>query len=257
MPAIIQLCAALTSFGLLSGWGRRVSHSIIGRCFLYLLFYEAAYTMTEQEGVIKFQLDFSPQPALSAADVAQISSWRSIMLQLGMLGQTPLRYDNYGFGNISQRFGADNQFIISGTQTGGIAQMRAADYALVTLCQPQQNRIVAVGETRPSSEAMTHGQLYQLSGDINFVIHAHCPQIWQLAGTLGLAQTRAEVPYGTVAMAQEVARLFRDTKVLQQGIFTMAGHEDGVVAFGSSADQAAQRLISVYAAALKRGAGPN
>lgn len=257
MPAIIQLCAALTSFGLLSGWGRRVSHSIIGRCFSGLLFYEAAYTMTEQEGVIKFQLDFSRQLALNAADVAQISSWRAIMLQLGMLGQTPLRYDNYGFGNISQRFGADNQFIISGTQTGGIAQMCAADYALVTQCQPQQNRIVAVGETRPSSEAMTHGQLYQLSADINFVIHAHCPQIWQLAGTLGLAQTRAEVPYGTVAMAQEVARLFCDTKVLQQGIFTMAGHEDGVVAFGSSADQAAQRLISVYAAALKRGAGPN
>jgi ribulose-5-phosphate 4-epimerase/fuculose-1-phosphate aldolase len=213
--------------------------------------------MTEQEGVIKFQLDFSPQPALSAADVAEINSWRSIMLQLGMLGQTPLRYDNYGFGNISQRFGADNQFIISGTQTGGIAQMRAADYALVTLCQPEQNRIVAVGETRPSSEAMTHGQLYQLSGDINFVIHAHCPQIWQFAGALGLAQTRAEVPYGTVAMAQEVARLFSATNVLQQGVFTMAGHEDGVVAFGSSADQAAQRLISVYAAALKRDAVPN
>lgn len=257
MPAIIQLCAGLTSFGLLSGWGRRVSHSIIGRCFLYLLFYEAAYTMTEQEGVIKFQLDFSPQPALSAADVAQISSWRAIMLQLGMLGQTPQRYDNYGFGNISQRFSADNRFIISGTQTGGIVQMRAADYALVTLCQPEQNRIVAVGETRPSSEAMTHGQLYQLSGDINFVIHAHCPQIWQLADALGLAQTRAEVPYGTVAMAQEVARLFSATNVLQQGVFTMAGHEDGVVAFGRSADQAAQRLISVYAAALKRDAVPN
>ncbi|MDP2714140.1 class II aldolase/adducin family protein [Rheinheimera sp.] len=213
--------------------------------------------MTEQEGVIKFQLDFSQQAALKAADVAQINSWRTIMLQLGMLGQTPSRYDNYGFGNISQRFGAQNQFIISGTQTGGITQMTAADYALVTHCQPEQNRIVAVGETKPSSEAMTHGQLYQLSADLNFVIHAHCPQIWQQAGALGLAQTRAEVPYGTVAMANEVARLFRDTKVLQQGIFTMAGHEDGVVAFGSCAEQAAQRLISVYAAALKREAEPN
>lgn len=218
-------------------------------------------TMTEQEGVIKFQLDFSPQPALSAADVAEINSWRAIMLQLGMLGQTPQRYDNYGFGNISQRFGqrfgADNRFVISGTQTGGIVQMRAADYALVTLCLPEQNRIAAKGETKPSSEAMTHGQLYQLNRDINFVIHAHCPQIWQLASALGLVQTRAEVPYGTVAMAEEVARLFGDTDVLQQGIFTMAGHEDGVVAFGGSAQQAAQRLICVYAAALKRGAVPN
>lgn len=214
-------------------------------------------TMTEQEGVIKFQLDFNQQAVLKTADVAEINSWRTIMLQLGMLGQTPSRYDNYGFGNISQRFGAQNQFIISGTQTGGIAQMRADDYALVTECQPELNRIVAVGETKPSSEAMTHGQLYQLSAGINFVIHAHCPQIWQQAGELGLAQTGAEVPYGTVAMANEVARLFAASDVLQQGIFTMAGHEDGVVAFGRCAEQAAQCLIRVYAAALKRGAGLN
>lgn len=208
--------------------------------------------MAEQEGVIKFQLNFTSRAALTAADVAEINSWRSIMLQLGMLGQTPQRYDNYGFGNISQRFGSRNQFIISGTQTGGIAQMQAADYALVTECQPEQNRIVAVGETKPSSEAMTHGQLYQLSADINFVIHAHCPQIWLQAKALQLAQTSADVPYGTVAMADEVARLFRNTDVLQQGIFTMAGHEDGVVAFGCTAAQAAQRLIASYARALER-----
>lgn len=234
----------------------RLGYSTVAAYTLRYVIYPGN-TMTEQEGVIKFQLDFSQQAALKAADVAQINSWRTIMLQLGMLGQTPLRYDNYGFGNISQRFGAQNQFIISGTQTGGIAQMHAADYALVSCCQPEQNRIVAVGETKPSSEAMTHGQLYQLSAGINFVIHAHCPHIWQQAGALGLAQTRAEVPYGTVAMAAEVARLFGTTDVLQQGIFTMAGHEDGVVAFGSCAEQAAQRLISVYAAALKRGAGLN
>ena len=213
--------------------------------------------MTEQEGVIKFQLEYQQQAILQATDVAEISSWRTIMLQLGMLGQTPLRYDNYGFGNISQRFGNSNQFMISGTQTGGIANMTADDYALVTLCQPAQNRIVALGQTKPSSEAMTHGQLYQLSADINFVIHAHCPVIWQQAGALGLAQTRAEVPYGTVAMADEVARLFRDTAVLEQGIFSMAGHEDGVVAFGGSAAQAAQRLMLCYAKALERSAIPN
>lgn len=213
--------------------------------------------MTEQEGVIKFQLQYQQRAQLSADDVAELTCWRKIMLQLGMLGQTPERYDNYGFGNISQRFGQGNQFIISGTQTGGISAMTAADYALVTHCEPAQNRIVATGQTKPSSEAMTHGQLYQINSQINFVIHAHCPQIWQQASALQLAQTDAAVPYGTVAMTQEVARLFHHTAVLQQGIFTMAGHEDGVVAFGSTAAEAAERLIRCYAAALKRGGGPN
>ena len=129
--------------------------------------------MTEQEGVIKFQLDFTRRSALQLADTVEISSWRTVMLQLGMLGQTPLRYDNYGFGNISQRFGSNNQFIISGTQTGGINVMTASDYALVTCCEPGRNYIAATGETKPSSEAMTHGQLYQIDSRINFVIHAH------------------------------------------------------------------------------------
>ena len=208
--------------------------------------------MTEQEGVIKFQLDFTRQSVLQPSDTAEISSWRTVMLQLGMLGQTPSRYDNYGFGNISQRCGSGNQFIISGTQTGGINAMTAADYALVTCCEPERNYIAAVGETKPSSEAMTHGQLYQIGSRINFVIHAHCPQIWQQANQLQLPQTGAEVPYGTVAMAGEVARLFRESDVLQQGVFTMAGHEDGVVAFGASASEAAGRLINCYARALSR-----
>ena len=53
-------------------------------------------------------------------------------------------------------------------------------------------------------------------------------------------------------MAGEVARLFRETDVLQQGVFTMAGHEDGVVAFGASASEAAGRVINCYARALSR-----
>ena len=213
--------------------------------------------MAEQEGVIKYQLNYQRKAVLTAADITQLNSWRYIMLQLGMLGQTAERYDNYGFGNISQRFRLGHQFMISGTQTGGITNMVADDYALVTACQPQKNQIEATGATQPSSEAMTHGQLYQLSDDINFVIHAHCPQIWRQASELGLPQTRADVPYGTVAMADEVARLFVDTDVLQQGFFTMAGHEDGVVAFGCSAEQAGRRLISCYALALSRAGSAN
>lgn len=208
--------------------------------------------MAEQEGVIKYQLNYQQKALLSSADVVQLNSWRKIMLQLGMLGQSPARYDNYGFGNISQRYRNTMQFMISGSQTGGISNMTAADYALVNECIPEQNQISALGLTKPSSEAMTHGQLYQLSEDINFVIHAHCPQVWQQASVLGVPQTRAEVPYGTVAMADEVARLFTETNVLQQGVFSMAGHEDGIVAFGSSALEAGQRLISCYAAALER-----
>lgn len=104
---------------------------------------------------------------------------------------------------------------------------------------------------------MTHGQLYLLDPNINFVIHAHCPAIWRFANTLQLPQTAAEISYGTVQMAAEVARLFSATTVTRQGIFTMAGHEDGVVTFGSTAAAAFQVLAQYYAKALALGAEPN
>ena len=218
---------------------------------------DAGYTMTEQEGVIKFQLSYQQAELTAAADVSELNAWRTLCVQLGMLGLHPLRYDNYGFGNISQRLPGTDQFLISGTQTGGKAVLTAADYALVSHCQLELNQIAATGPCKPSSEAMTHGQLYLLDPDINFVIHAHCPAIWHLANELQLPQTAAEIPYGTIEMAAEVARLFSATTVTRQGIFTMAGHEDGVVAFGSSGAAAFQVLAEYYAKALTLGAEPN
>ena len=40
-------------------------------------------------------------------------------------------------------------------------------------------------------------------------------------------------------MAAETVRLFRETDVRQIGMYAMAGHEDGIVSFGETAEQAA------------------
>ncbi len=203
------------------------------------------------EGVIQFQLDFHHAGAVTAADIRELNAWRQVMLQLGMIGQTPERYANLGFGNISQRCESQAGFVISGTQTGGLGWLDSGDCALVTACHPAENRLSATGLTKPSSEAMTHGQLYQMDPDIRFVIHAHCPVIWQGAATLGLHRTQMEVPYGSVAMAFEVERIFTEKSLRQAGVFVMGGHEDGIVAFGRSGEQAAWRLIRCYVAALQ------
>ena len=56
--------------------------------------------MAEQEGVIKFQLDFSLAEALSAETLNELNAWRKVMVLMGMIGRSPYRYMNYGFGNI-------------------------------------------------------------------------------------------------------------------------------------------------------------
>ena len=208
--------------------------------------------MSEQEGVIKFQLEFSKGDFITTDDITELDCWRHICYRLQLIGQDVNRYEGYGFGNISQRHPQlANQFFISGTQTGGASYLQATEYALVTDCQPMSNRIAACGQTKPSSEAMTHGQVYQLNHNASCIIHAHCPEIWRNADALNIPQTSAEVPYGTVQMAQEVMRLFNETDVLTQKIFSMRGHEDGVVCFGQNWQMTCHQIINMLARAIQ------
>jgi L-ribulose-5-phosphate 4-epimerase len=140
--------------------------------------------------------------------------------------------------NISCRLPAG--FAITGSQTGHLAHLAPTDYALVTACQPEQNLVISQGPVKPSSESLTHAVLYQIDEKINWVMHAHNAPIWQAAEQLGLPCTRPDAAYGTPEMAAETIRLFAETEVRQKGIFAMAGHEDGIVSFGETAQQAAE-----------------
>jgi ribulose-5-phosphate 4-epimerase/fuculose-1-phosphate aldolase len=202
--------------------------------------------MEEQEGVIQFDLQWQ-QTGVINADLTALSAWRSILWKLGLIGQDPDRYNGADFGNVSQRQGSSEQFIISGSQTGHIAQAHERHYALVTDFDPAANRVVAEGPVRPSSESMTHGIIYRLDTSTNCVLHVHSQEIWNVASQLNLPMTRADVGYGTPEMAEEVRRLFSETDARERGIFTMAGHQDGMVAFGATPEAAAVRLITTLA----------
>ncbi len=207
--------------------------------------------MAGQEGVIKFSLNYTEEECITPDQVVEIDSWRHILHRLELIGQVPVRYQGFGFGNISVRAGENSDnFLITGTQTGGQQYLQACDYALVTGCSVTTNTIICKGLTRPSSEALTHGQLYQLDSAVNCVVHAHSPDIWKKSGQLQLPTTSADAEYGTAAMAREVERLFIDAAVSKNKIFTMGGHEDGVVSFGASLDEACTVMITVLARAI-------
>lgn len=196
--------------------------------------------MPQQEGVIKFQLEHTPAAPLSQADLAELDTWRTWMISRALIGEIETPQGRVGYGNISCR--RPEGFAITGSQTGHLPNLSPADYALVTDCRPEENLVVSRGPIRPSSESLTHAVLYQLDEKICWVMHAHTAPIWQAAEQLGLPQTAPDVPYGTPAMAAETMRLFTETAVRQQGIFAMAGHEDGIVSFGETAKQAAEVL---------------
>ena len=208
-------------------------------------------TMSEQEGVIKYQLNHDYAPLASAISLAEINAWRSILYKLNLIGQDDQRYGGLGYGNISQRVSAKPlQFVSSGTQTGHLEQLSRHDYCLITEAIPQNNRITSKGNCQPSSEALTHASVYAQDDTVQAVIHVHSPAIWKNTHTLQLAHTPADIAYGTPEMANAVAELINSQSWQHAAVFTMLGHEDGVIAFGtSSLTQAAQILISQLALA--------
>ena len=207
------------------------------------------------EGGIKFQMTFSPGEPLPEAKIGQLNVWRHIMALLKLIGVYP---DGVGYGNISQRLPpyeageTERKFVITGTGTGGLAKLTGQHYAIVTACYPEQNLVVATGPISPSAETMTHAAVYTVDSAIRWVIHVHSPEIWHQRRALKLPATGSDISYGSVEMTREVRRLFAETDVRRRGIFAMDGHEDGIVSFGQTADEAASVVISILARALQQ-----
>ena len=208
--------------------------------------------MTSEEGLIKFQLDFTEGEPLPADCWKELNIWRDQMFTVCLIGKDPERYGGCSYGNVSQRLKpGENTFIICGSQTGGIPLLNEQHYTTVDSCDFNNNRIEAHGPIKPSTDSLTHGIIYQSNPSINFVLHAHSPEIWQLRHHLGLACTSADAAYGTQEMVQEVQRLLDDETVKNGHIFAMDGHEDGIVSFGETGEIAAGVLITFLNKALE------
>ncbi len=204
--------------------------------------------MQETEGVIKYHLHHKTTQTNTSWDIADMNTWRTLLYQLELIGQHVDRYKGYGYGNISQRY-KNEQFIISGTQTGGIKELAAEDYCLVETSNLIKNSLQSSGPCKPSSEALSHASVYAQDQNIQCIIHAHNPDIWHATEALTLAYTAKNVAYGTPDMAYAIRQLFQPGQLEQQKIFTMLGHEDGVISFGENFQEAAFAMIKTLAMA--------
>jgi ribulose-5-phosphate 4-epimerase/fuculose-1-phosphate aldolase len=213
------------------------------------------------EGVIKFSADHRDAPAFRdrIGDLAcALSAWREILTQIGLVGQDPGRYGGAGYGNVSGRVGpypgerGGRTFLVTGTQTGGKRTLGLDDFCLVERYDDRRNWVRSAGPCLPSSESLTHGAIYDLSARIRFVFHGHCPVIWNQAARLHLPTTAASVAYGTPEMARQMRRLYRETSLPEARVLSMAGHEDGIIAFGESVEEAGSTLVTILARAYQR-----
>ncbi|MEG4319415.1 MULTISPECIES: class II aldolase/adducin family protein [unclassified Microcoleus] len=190
------------------------------------------------EGVVKYRCEWQEADSVAAEDIADLMDWRDRLHSWGLIG---VYENNIGFGNISVRIGNSCQFVISGTQTAHLPNLGPEFYCTVTEFNLEQNFLGCRGPVAASSESLTHAALYLHRDDVNGIIHVHNPQLWQQL-LFKIPTTRKEIPYGTPQMALEMFRLFEEENLADRKILAMAGHEDGIICFGSTLDEAGKVL---------------
>jgi ribulose-5-phosphate 4-epimerase/fuculose-1-phosphate aldolase len=91
------------------------------------------------------------------------------------------------------------------------------------------------GAAIPSSESLTHAEIYEADSSTSAVIHCHDSGLW--ATLLHCAPTTSK------SVAYEIMRLFKGTDLRSRKILVMAGHEGGIATFGKNLEDAFDVLM--------------
>lgn len=191
------------------------------------------------DGVIKYKFDFKETQALKPIQYESIEKLRSRLYALGLIGI----HEGIGYGNISQK-NSNGTFIVTGTQTGHLNSLQGEHYAFIEEYDDREFYLKSSGMIKPSSESLTHGTIYNLHTDIKAVIHIHSQSIWKFM-LQGKYLKTENVAYGTQEMIDEVNRIYRDINPLENAKFVMSGHEDGVIIFGRTLEEAEINLYHI------------
>ncbi len=202
------------------------------------------------DGVIKYNTAaFTKSPPLKESEFLDLEQWRHKLYQIKLIGE--YLPEKIGYGNLSLRRDyaqfhstEHSQFIITGTQTGGLEHLTGSSYTRVLDYNFKDWSVKAMGPLQASSEALTHAAIYESHRDkINAVFHIHNKEIWKGMIEQNYDSTPENTPYGTEEMANAVIECVGDN---DRGIIVMKGHEDGVISYGATMEIAANLILEVY-----------
>ena len=196
-------------------------------------------TAPRDEGVVKYHAIHHDGHAPSHPLLYELDQARTYLFDLDLVGVYP---DGIGYGNVSIRH--ESGCIISGTSTGAARILGANGYCYVRNFDIVTNSVYTEGSIQASSESMTHCTIYQANPAIKCVLHIHNFKLWQKLLGQGYPSTPAQIPYGTPEMAQAMASLVKNT-ASSSSLLVMAGHEEGIVAYGQSINLALNQIQTV------------
>ncbi len=184
--------------------------------------------MKSADGYIKFNINYSKKECPLYDNFTDLNNARSRLHKKKYIGVLP---SGIGYGNISMRIGSSGSFLITGSKTGYKKQLEISDYSEVYGFDIGKNEISCCGMCKASSESLSHAAIYLAAGSVNCVIHIHNKKIWEFLLDNNFPATSKDAEYGTPEIAEDIFRLIKGNSV-KRGIFPMAGHTEGVIAFG-------------------------
>jgi ribulose-5-phosphate 4-epimerase/fuculose-1-phosphate aldolase len=195
--------------------------------------------MADEKGYVKYQCNWIKSEPVDNKLIEEINFWRSKLHKLGLIGAYP---NGIGFGNISIRLDG-KVFLITGTATGHLETLTVNHFTKVTAYHFKQNKLTCEGPIQASAESLSHAAVYEADKSANAVIHIHNKPLWlQLLNKI--PTTSPTVEYGTPQMALEIHRLFKETELHERKILVMAGHEEGIIAFGKNLNEAGEIIMN-------------
>ena len=193
------------------------------------------------EGSIKYTSVRRDGEVPHSARLDALNRARTVLHDLGLIG---VYANGVGYGNLSIRASGD-QFIITASATGAHRELRPEQYCLVESFSLELNRVCSRGAMDASSESMTHGAIYLANPAVRCVMHVHSRAMFdRLLPSSGL-HTPVDVAYGTPAMAHAVERLVHAQAQLPV-VFVMAGHDEGIVAYGADVESVLAHLVETH-----------
>jgi len=194
------------------------------------------------EGYIKFNCIWKQQEIQIQEELFRtLEEERTKLHELGLIGMYP---DGIGFGNISIRPKDGSSFIITGSATGQFSKLNPSHYAWVTGYNLEQNSIFCTGQTKASAESLTHAAVYEALPEVGAVVHVHCLWLWEKLLN-NFPTTPAEIEYGTPEMAMAVGKLVAEIKLNEEKVVVMAGHREGILAYGANLNEATVQIIKI------------
>jgi ribulose-5-phosphate 4-epimerase/fuculose-1-phosphate aldolase len=197
------------------------------------------------EGYVKYTAEHTTAPAIETPRWEELNRAKTKLREMGLVGMTS---NGIGFGNLSLRV-EGNKFLISGTATGALPVLGPEGYCLITLFDVDENRVVSTGPVKPSSETMTHGVIYRSCPGVNCVIHIHSRAIFDGMIRDKYPATPETAAYGTTDIARAIGKLVHhdsDDSGRNEGSIVLAGHDEGVIVYGSTVERALSLTEELY-----------